>query len=158
MKEKIGKNIILFLVGFCMYITIETCFRCYSFWQMGICGGIAVVILDKINDTLSWDVDIMIQGTLGMLLITLMEFIIGLLWSVFPRIPHMWDYSNMPLNYHGIICVPFMVIWFMLSLVAIFVADSINYYVFEEKPTPYYMLFGKKVIQFKEKVCKLNET
>jgi len=158
MKEKISKNIVLFLVGFCMYITIETCFRGYSFWQMGICGGLAVVILDKINDTLSWDIDIMIQGTLGMLLITLMELTIGLLWGYFPSIPRMWDYSNMPLNYQGIICVPFMIVWFMLSLVAVFVADSINYYVFEESPTPYYMLFGKKIIQFKGKVCKLNET
>lgn len=156
MKEKYFKNIVLFLVGFCMYITIETLFRGYSYWQMGICGGLAVVILDKINDTISWDIDLTLQGLLGMLLTTFMELIIGSLWSYFP-IPQMWDYSNMPLNYKGIICVPFMIAWFALSLVAIFVADGINYYVFEEKPTPYYMLFGKKIIQFKEKVRKLHQ-
>lgn len=156
MKGKFLKNLVLFLVGFCSYITIETLFRGYSYWQMGICGGLAIVILDKINDIISWDIDIVIQGLTGSLLITLMELSIGLAWNYFP-IPHMWDYSNLPLNYHGIICVPFMVVWFFLSWVAILLADCINYYVFEEMPVPYYRLFGKIVFRFKEKECKLNK-
>ena len=57
MKDKFLKNLVLFLVGFCSYITIETLFRGYSYWQMGICGGLAIVILDKINDIISWDID-----------------------------------------------------------------------------------------------------
>ena len=123
---------------------------------MGICGGLAIVILGKINDTISRDIDITIQGLLGSLLITLMELFIGLAWDYLP-IPHMWDYSNLPLNYHGIICVPFMVIWFFLSWVATLLADCINYYVFEEMPVPYYKLFGKTILRFEKKVCKLNE-
>lgn len=66
-------------------------------------------------------------------------------------LPVMWDYSNLPLNYKGIICVPFMLLWIVLSFLAIIVADSINYYVFDEKPAPYYKLFGRTIIQFKEK-------
>ena len=156
MKDKFLKNLVLFLVGFCSYITIETLFRGYSYWQMGICGGLAIVILDKINDLISWDVDIIIQGTFGSLLITFMELIIGLTQDYF-SLPHMWDYSNMPLNYRGIICVPFMAIWFLLSWVAILLADCINYYVFEEMPVPSYKLFGKTVLHFKKKVCKLDK-
>ena len=156
MKDKFLKNLVLFLVGFCSYITIETLFRGYSYWQMGICGGLAIVILDKINDLISWDVDIIIQGTFGSLLITFMELIIGLTQDYF-SLPHMWDYSNMPLNYRGIICVPFMAIWFLLSWVAILLSDCINYYVFEEMPVPYYKLFGKTILHFKKKVCKLDK-
>lgn len=44
-----------------------------------------------------------------------------------------------------------MVLWMVLSFIAILVADSINYYVFDEKPAPYYKLFGYTIIQFKEK-------
>lgn len=157
MNKKLSKNIILFTVGFCLYITMEVLFRGYSFPLMGVCAGLVVVLLDKINDYISWDIDILVQCILGMLMVTIMELIIGTIFLDTNLLPVMWDYSNLPLNFRGIICIPFMALWMILSFIAILVADSINYYVFEEKPTPYYMLFGKKIIQYKEKVCKLHE-
>ena len=72
------KNIILFIVGFCLYMTIECCFRGYSFPLMGCCGGLCVVILDKINDNISWDVDLFWQAFAGGLLVTTMELVIGI--------------------------------------------------------------------------------
>ena len=59
------------------YITIEVCRRGYSFPLMGLCGGIAFVLIDRINNEISWDVDILIQGLIGSLIITFMEFVIG---------------------------------------------------------------------------------
>lgn len=147
---KIIKQIILFLVGFCMYITLEVCFRGYSFPLMGICGGLAIVLLDKINNYISWDVDILIQGSIGAVLITGMELVIGILFKQ-NILPVMWDYTDMPLNYNGIICLPFSLIWLVVSILAIFIADAINYYVFTELPVPYYKLFGKVILRFREK-------
>lgn len=155
MKDKINEKLILFTVGFCLYITIEVLFRGYSYPLMGIVGGISVLLLDAINNIISFDVDVLIQGSIGMSIITFFEFAIGTAWNYLPFIPVMWDYSNVPLNYKGVICVPFMFAWFALSLVGIFVADSINYYVFEELPVPYYKLFGKTILTFKNKKCKL---
>lgn len=86
-----------------------------------------------------------------MLMITIMELVIGTIFLDTNLLPVMWDYSNLPLNFNGIICIPFMVLWMVLSFIAILVADSINYYVFDEKPAPYYKLFGYTIIQFKEK-------
>ena len=60
--KKINKNLILFLFGFMAYITIEVCYRGYSYPLMGVCGGIAILLLDKINNRISWDTDILIQG------------------------------------------------------------------------------------------------
>lgn len=151
MSKKVYKNIILFTVGFCLYITIEVLFRGYSFPLMGVCAGLVIVLLDKINDYISWDIDILIQSALGMFMVTIMELIIGTIFQNTSLLPVMWDYSNLPLNFNGIICIPFMVLWMVLSFVAILVADSINYYVFDEKPAPYYKLFGHTIIQFKEK-------
>ena len=151
MNKKLSKNIILFTVGFCLYITMEVLFRGYSFPLMGVCAGLVVVLLDKINDHISWDIDILVQCTLGMLMVTIMELIIGTIFQSTNLLPVMWDYSNLPLNFNGIICIPFMVLWMVLSFIAILVADSINYYVFDEKPAPYYKLFGYTIIQFKER-------
>lgn len=151
MNKKLYKNIILFTVGFCLYITMEVLFRGYSFPLMGVCAGLVVVLLDKINDYISWDIDILVQSILGMLMVTIMELIIGTIFLDTNLLPVMWDYSNLPLNFRGIICIPFMALWMILSFIAILVADSINYYVFNEEPAPYYKLFGHTIIQFKEK-------
>lgn len=117
---------------------------------MGVCGGLSILILDLINDEISWDTDILLQGVIGSFVITSMEYVIGKLaqYGIFPI---MWDYSNMPMNLEGIICLRFSLLWILLSIGAIFVADAINYYVFNELPVPYYKLFGKKIIQYKTK-------
>ena len=148
-KRIILKNTILFLIGFCVYITIEVLYRGFSYPLMGLCAGIAIVILDKINDLISWNVDVLWQCLFGALLITLMELIIGKMFLA-GYLPVMWDYSSVPLNYQGIICVPFSIVWMALSFVAIIVADAINYYVFKEKPVPYYKCFGRVIFRFKE--------
>jgi len=150
MKKIILKNVVLFGVGMIAYMLIEQIYRGYTFFEMGICGGIAIVLLDKINDHISWDMDILLQGCIGSALITGMEFIIGNL-SLAGVLPKMWDYSNVWLNYKGIICLPFSLIWIVLSICAIMLADAINYYIFDELPIPYYRLFGRVIIRFKEK-------
>lgn len=151
MKFSVNKNIVLFLVGYCAYIAIEVTYRNVSYPIMGICGGLTILLLDKINNNISWDTDITIQGLCGSILITFYEFVIGEIALHTTLLPVMWDYSNVPLNYDGVICLPFSIIWFFLSILAIFVADAINYYVFNEPQVPYYKLFGKTIIQFKER-------
>lgn len=151
--KKIHKTLFLFIIGFMTYITIEVCWRGYSYPLMGLCGGIAFVLIDKINDEISWDIDILVQGLIGSFIITLMEFIIGTL-SLHGVIQQMWNYSNLPFNYKGIICLPFSIIWFFLSIVAVVLADFINYYILNEDGIPYYRLFGKIVYKFKKKEVK----
>lgn len=148
---KINKSILLFLVGYCTYISIEVTYRNISYPIMGICGGLAILLLDKINDNISWNVDLCLQGLCGSALITFFELIIGEIALHTSLLPVMWDYSNVPLNFDGIICLPFSIVWFFLSILAIFLADAINYYVLDEPQVPYYNLFGKTVIKFKEK-------
>lgn len=151
MNKNVYKNVILFIVGFCIYITMEVMFRGFSYPLMGVCAGLLVIIIDKINDRISWDIDILAQSAIGMALITGMEYIIGTIFLNTNLLPVMWDYSNLPLNYRGIICVPFSVLWLLLSFIAILVADSINYYVFGEMPQPYYKLFGNTIIRFEKR-------
>ena len=117
---------------------------------MGVCGGLLFLLIDSINNKISWDLDILLQGVLGSCAITLCELIVGEVCLLLGKSP-MWNYTNMPLNFDGVICVPFSLLWIGLSIVAVFIADAINYYVFKEKPVPYYKLFGKVIFKFKEK-------
>lgn len=143
------RKAILFLVGYSLYIAIEVTFRGYSFTLMGLCGGLLFIAIDCINEILPWETDLLLQGCIGSAMITLCELIVGTINQLYSVV--MWDYSNMPLNYNGIICLPFSLLWIALSIVAVVVADSINYYVFAEKPVPYYKLFGKTILKFKER-------
>lgn len=144
------RQLVLFIVGFCIYITIEVCYRGYSYPLMGLCGGIILLMIDCINAKISWDMDILLQGCIGSVVTTLFELIIGSICLVY-NFELMWDYTNVPFNFNGIICLPFSLIWIGISILGIFIADAINYYVFEILPVPYYKLFGYTVIKFKEK-------
>lgn len=148
------RQIVVFYVAFTTYIAIEVCYRGYSSPLMGLAAGLAILILDSLNDNISWDFDLLLQGCIGSVIITLEELTIGELWKYLNLTP-IWDYTNVAFNFDGVICAPFSLIWIVLSIVGILVADAINYYVFEELPVPYYKICGKEVLRFKEKKCKL---
>lgn len=148
--SKQGKCVFMFVFGFMAYITIEVCYKGSSHWIMGLCGGLVFILLDKINDKISWNIDILVQGLIGSLLITSLEFVIGEM-SLKGIIQPMWDYTYMPINYKGIICLPFSLIWIGLSIIAIVVADWINYYIFNNNVVPHYNLFGITIYKFKRK-------
>lgn len=148
--KKLNKILVLFIFGFMAYITIEVCYRGYSYPLMGLCGGIVILLLDQINDRISWDVDILLQGACGSLIITFFEFVIGEL-SLAGVLPVMWDYSNVFLNYKGIICLPFSIAWVFLLMIAVILSDVINYYMLDGEDVPYYKIFGRIFLKFKAK-------
>ena len=126
---------------------LEVCYRNVSYPLMGLCEGIAIVLLGQINNRISWDVDILIQGACVSLIINLFEYIIVELF-LSGALPVMWDYSNVSLKYNGIICLPFSLAWVGLSVI---IADSVNYYLLDDVEVPYYKLFGKTILKFKSK-------
>ena len=133
------KHVILFTIGGSIYYGIECIYRGYSHWTMAILGGICFVLIGGINEYISWDTPLWKQGLIGSAIITSLEFVTGCIvnlwlgWNV-------WDYSDTPFNILGQICIPFSIIWFFISLLAIIVDDYIRYWIFgEEKPK--YKLF-----------------
>lgn len=80
-----------------------------------------------------------IQCLIGGCLITFYEFITGVILNVCLHMG-IWDYSHMPFNILGQICLPFTLIWCVLSLIGIILDDYLRYWWFgEEKPR--YKLF-----------------
>lgn len=139
--REIGKAAVLFIAGGLVYMLIEILFRGYTHWTMGIVGGLCFVVIGGINNWLSWELPIWIQGLIGMCVVTAIEFISGLILNVWLGLD-IWDYSEMPLNLLGQICVPFMAVWFFVSLAAIVLDDYLRYWLFKEEK-PHYTLWFK---------------
>ena len=138
----IGKFLILFLIGGAAYFGIECLWRGWSHWTMFILGGLCFVIIGGLNEFYGWEMSFWKQCLIGAAVITALEFAIGMIvnkwlgWAI-------WDYSNLPLNICGQICLPFSLIWIVLSGVAIVVDDYLRYWLFgEEKPHYNFKLRG----------------
>lgn len=133
------KIFILFLIGGFIYVAIELGFRGHSHWTMFLLGGLCFILIGGLNNYIPWEMSIIKQGVIGALIVTSLEFIFGLVLNLYLNLG-IWDYSNMPFNILGQICLPFSIAWFFLSLVAIFVDDWLRYILFKEEK-PHYHLF-----------------
>ena len=137
MKEKILrviKYIVLFLIGGAAYFGIEILWRGYSHWTMFLLGGLCFVIVGALNNWLPWEMDIEKQAGIGAIIITVLEFIVGVMVNLVLKW-NVWDYSLLPFNILGQISLPFTLIWIVLSAAIIVVDDWVRYKVFkEEKP------------------------
>lgn len=147
MKKKVInpviKYTILFLIGYCVYIAMEVTARGRSHWTMGLLGGIAFIVIGGLNNWIPWHISLIKQGIIGSIVITALELICGLICNVWLDMD-IWDYSNVPLNFMGQICLPFSLLWIVLSIVAVVIDDYLRYLMFDEEMPKYYLFTQKK--------------
>ena len=125
---------ILCCVGGALYIVIELLWRGYSHWTMFILGGICFFYIGLINEEFTWDMPLVKQMFIGAIVITMWEFLFGIIVNGVYNL-NVWDYSNMPFNFLGQICLPYSILWFFISLPAIVLDDYLRHWLFgEEKP------------------------
>lgn len=97
------------------------------------------MLIGAINEFYTYDMPLIRQMMIGACIITSVEFICGCIvnlllgWNV-------WNYSDMPFNVLGQVCMPYMVLWFLLSGVAIILDDWLRYWWFGEEK-PHYRVF-----------------
>lgn len=133
------KTLILFLIGGMAYVCIELLFRGRSHWSMAVVGGLCFVMIGGLNNWFPWEWSIVKQMVASAAIVTSVEFISGILLNLVLHW-NIWDYSNMPFNVLGQICLPFTGIWFLLSFLAILLDDLLRWFLFQEK-FPEYHLF-----------------
>lgn len=132
--KQILKLCILALIGGITYVSIELAWRGYSHISMFILGALCFVLLGGINEFLPWELGFVWQMLIGAGIVTILELIVGIVVNVWLGL-EIWDYSNLPFNFMGQICLPFSFAWTLLSGVAIVVDDYLRYWLFgEEKP------------------------
>ena len=114
--------ITLFLFGGEVYVAMEMICRGYSHYSMFIVGGLCFLIIGSLNEWNKKDMSLVKQGIIGAIIITTIEFITGCIVNLWLGLD-VWDYSDMPFNVLGQICLPFTVLWFFASLICVFVND-----------------------------------
>ena len=133
---KAVRPLVLFGIGGLTYIAIELLWRGYSHWTMFLVGGLCFVLIGAINEVYTFEMPLVRQMAISAVMVTIVELLAGLLINCDYSI---WDYRNMPFNILGQICLPYTVLWFFLSLLAIVIDDYIRYWLFDEEK-PHYRL------------------
>lgn len=106
------RYIFVFLLGAVIYNLIEVIFRGYTHWSMSLAGGSVLLIFYILSDWLT-ALHPVIGGLTGALVITCVELTVGVIFNILLE-KNVWDYSHIPLNFLGQICLPFSGAWFML--------------------------------------------
>ena len=133
------KYLLLGAIGSIIYMSFEILWRGYTHWTMGVLGGICFICLGLINELLSWKTPLVLQMLIGSTIITILEFITGCIVNIWLGW-NVWNYSNLPLNLLGQICLPFSILWYFISAIGIIIDDYIRYIYFDEE-YPRYKLF-----------------
>ena len=138
------KYLFLMLLGGSIYCGIEVVYRGYSHISMFAVGGICFLLIGLINEVLDWDMWIEQQIFIGLTCVLTVEFLAGCIVNLWLGL-NVWDYSNLPFNLLGQICLPFALLWIPIILIAILLDDCIRYGFFNEEK-PEYKSFIKKII------------
>ena len=131
---RIAKLLLLFGIGGLSYVLIELIWRGYSHWTMLLLGGLCFLYAGIQNEYIEWEYPLWKQIIRVDIFIIITEFLFGCVvnlwlgWNV-------WDYSKLPFNLLGQICVLYAFLWIPLAAIAIILDDYLRYWFFhEEKP------------------------
>ena len=133
------KYTFLFLFGGFAYGGVEILYRGFSHISMMVAGGISFILIGLLNEIYSWKMALISQMVLSAGIITAVEFLVGLVVNVWLKL-NVWDYSNLPYNIMGQVCLIYTNVWFFLSLPAILLDDYLRYFLLKEEK-PRYKIF-----------------
>ena len=137
--RKLCKAAILASIGGAVYVCLELLFRGRSHWTMAVLGGVLFLIIGSFNEIVPWEMPLLLQAVLGAMVVTMAELAAGILLNRWLGLG-IWDYSNMPFNLWGQICLPFSVLWVFLAGIAVVLDDWLRYWLFREE-RPHYAIF-----------------
>lgn len=115
MKQALREDIILFFLGGGIYYFIEILWRGFSHISMILCGGCCFLSVGKVASFLKGKVSLLTKMLIGTGIITSLEFVTGMIVNVWLKL-NVWDYSDMPANLLGQICLQYSIFWFFLTL------------------------------------------
>ena len=107
------RNCVLFAIGGSTYTALELLWRGRSHPSMFCLGGICFLAIGHLDRKFRPAVPVKMAA--GSAICTTGELLTGLMLNRDHRI---WDYSRLPLNFRGQICLPFSLIWMPMSLAA----------------------------------------
>jgi len=111
------KYFFLFLTGGTIYPTLEIACRGRTDVSMAAAGGICLCLIERVcNQEIKFR-PLGVRCFVGSGIITGVEFATGLIVNIGLKL-NVWDYSALPLNILGQICLPFSILWFLATIPA----------------------------------------
>lgn len=117
------KNAVIFSLGSLIYPLLELLWRGCSHYSMAIAGGLSLMLIDIICLRKLIKLPVIAKAILSSGIITFVELITGIIVNLVFKL-NVWDYSNMPFNVLGQICLPFSIIWVLISFPAIWICKT----------------------------------
>lgn len=124
-----AKKVWLTCIGGYSYFLLELIFNGNSCWFSFVLGGICFRIIGRIR---LFNLNNIYKCILSGTMITLVEFLTGILFNLMLNWK-MWDYSLLPFNILGQICLPFSLIWIILSFPAIKIDEMLTKKIYIQK-------------------------
>lgn len=122
--KRLKKNTVLFTSGGVGYGLIELLWRGRTHWSMIVAGGLCFVMFAAIAK--KWrHRSLVFKAGLCALGVTAVEFVFGVIFNLILR-KNVWDYSDVPLNILGQVCPLYTVLWGILALGVVPLAEKIN--------------------------------
>ena len=115
--EKALENLLPLLTGGVGYVCLEYLARGRSHWSMAVCGALCFWFLYQLTDTAPKS-PLLLRALLGCLFITATECLFGCVLNLWLELD-VWDYSNLPYQLLGQICLPYSALWFLLCIPAL---------------------------------------
>lgn len=121
-------NIILFLLGTSFWALVETIFRVivsHPPTSLITCciAGVALIIIYNLSKT---RINIILSGFFCCGIITVLELIIGVVCNIYLKM-NLWNYGGMFLNLFGQICFKYICIWYIISVLFLYLFKKISF-------------------------------
>ena len=143
----IKKEFFIFIVMGCIYTNIELLCRGYTHPSMFVVGGLCGMLIGLINN-IAPSKALYKQCFISTIIVLCLEFISGYILNIKMSL-NIWDYSDLPFNLMGQICLLFSVFWFFLSIIAIWLDDYLRYKFYGDKKPKDLFEYMKNLITFR---------
>ena len=102
-------------LGGAAYVLLELLWRGRSHVSMFFAGGTAFLLLHGLFQGPLAAAPLALACLAGALVITSVEFVAGVVVNLRLKLA-VWDYSHMPMQLYGQICLPFSLLWGLLTI------------------------------------------
>ena len=119
------KNLALFLTGGTIYPALEILCRGKTDFSMALAGGACLCLIDAVCNNRLRAMPLSVKCFAGSSIITAVEFGTGVVVNLILKL-NVWDYSQMPMNILGQICMPFSLLWYLVTLPAMLLCSGFD--------------------------------
>ncbi len=139
---RVLKSLSVFTFGGLCYGLLEILYRGHTHISMFAVGGLCFLLMTVLDSYCVFGGSLLLEAPICAAIITAVEFFSGVLINIRLGLG-VWDYSALPLNLMGQICLPFSAIWLGLSVPAILVSRLLRHFIFEDDLPPLRLLPAK---------------